>query len=342
MALFAQFVTNNFDKMTDEPILIAGAGAIGSVIGGKLHAAGRRVTMLGRREHMDAIARDGLKISGLLGDQLVRGIEVADDPTRLRGRFSTILCTVKPYDTAQIADAISDRLDEDGLVASLQNGLGNIETLARRFSLERVIGGRVIFGAEVTRPGATHVTVFADPIAIGPDPIQHRGMSAALEHRAHHLAAILTAAGVPTVAVADIMPVIWSKFIYNVALNPLGALFEMTYGELAAEPELAAIMNDVIEEAFSVASALGVRLPFADAASYREHFYGRLIPSTAGHRPTMLFDLRNRGRTDIDSLNGSIVELADRLGIDAPVNRRLTRMIHAAEQRRAAAAMEAK
>ena len=328
--------------MPEGPILVAGAGAIGSVVGGMLHAAGHRVTMLGRREHLDAIARDGLRISGLLGEHLVRGLDLADDPARLRTRFPLILVTVKSYDTAELAGAISDRLADDGLVVSLQNGLGNIELLAERFSLARVLGGRVIFGAEIVRPGATHVTVFADPVAIGPDPQQHRELSARLEQGAQSVAAMLTAAGVPTVAAADVMPVIWTKLIYNAALNALGALHEMSYGELAGDSDLAAVMNDVIGEAFAVASRAGVRLPFADAGAYREVFYGRLIPATASHRPTMLFDLKNRGRTDIDSLNGKIVELGDRFGVDTPANRMLTRLIHDAERRRATSRAVAK
>jgi 2-dehydropantoate 2-reductase len=182
--------------MADGPILVAGAGAIGSVIGGMLHAAGHRVTMLGRRGHLGAIARDGLRITGLLGERLVRGLDLVDSPAGLSGRFPLILVTVKSYDTADIAGAISDRLADDGLVVSLQNGLGNIELLAERFSLARVIGGRVIFGAEIVRPGATHVTVFADPVAIGPDPQQHRELSAHLERRARSVAAMLDASGV--------------------------------------------------------------------------------------------------------------------------------------------------
>lgn len=334
--LFAEWTPANFDTMADRPILIAGAGAIGSVIGGLLHAAGHRVTLLGRRAHLDAIASGGLRITGLLGEHVVRGIETADDPARLRDRFAIILCTVKPYDTAEMAAALADRLADDGngIVVSLQNGLGNIEALAGRFSIARVLGGRVIFGAEVIRPGCVHVTVFADPVAIGPDPAQHRGLAAALEPRAREIAAMLSGAGVPTLAVSDIMPVIWTKLLYNVALNPLGALYEMSYGELVADPDLSAIMNDAIDEAYAVASRLGVRLPFAEAAAYRQVFYGRLIPATASHRPTMLYDLKNRGRTDIEALNGKIVEHAMRLNIAAPANTMLTRMIRAAERNR--------
>jgi 2-dehydropantoate 2-reductase len=339
--LFAESSADNLGAMAHERILIAGAGAIGSVIGAMLHRAGHRVTMLGRREHLEAAARDGLRISGLLGEHVTRGIDFVHDAARLDGHFDLILVTVKPYDTAGIAAAIASRLAPRGFAVSLQNGLGNIEALGARFGIERVLGGRVIFGAEMPTPGAAHVTVFADPIAIGPDPAQQTEI-AALARAASEIATILDRAGVPTVAVNDIMPVIWTKLLYNVALNPLGALFAMSYGELTAEPDLHRIIDDVIDEAFGVARRLDINLPFADAAAYREVFYGRLIPSTASHRPTMLNDLRRRGRTDIDALNGKIVELGDKLGVAVTVNRTLTRMIHAAERARLAALAEEK
>lgn len=317
-------------------ILIAGAGAIGSVVGARLHLAGHRVTMLGRPAHLAAIARDGLRVTGLLGESRARGLELATSPAELDGRYDLILCTVKPYDTASIADAISDRLADDGLIVSMQNGLGNIEALAERFSISRVLGARVIFGAEIPHPGAAHVTVFADPVAIGPDPQQHREAAPALAAHAKEIAAMIDAAGVPTLGCADIMPVIWTKLVYNVALNPLGALFEMTYGELAADSDLRAIMDDLIEEAFAVATRAGVRVPFTGATDYRAAFYDRLVPATASHRPTMLSDLERRGRTDIDSLSGKIVELGARHGIGVPMNLAMVRMIHGAERRRAA------
>ncbi|MGH7781247.1 MAG: ketopantoate reductase family protein [Candidatus Binataceae bacterium] len=335
--LFGLRFDRTFSMMAAQRILIAGAGAIGSVVGAHLHQAGHRVTMLGRPAHLAAIARDGLHVTGLLGESRVRGLTLAADPAELGGRYDLILCTVKPYDTASIADAISDRLDRDGIIVSMQNGLGNIEALAERFSISRVLGARVIFGAEIPHPGAAHVTVFADPVAIGPDPKQHRELAAALETRAHEIAATLGAAGVPALGYADIMPIIWTKLVYNAALNPLGALFETSYGALAADTDLRAIMDDLIEEAFEVAARAEVRMPFSDARAYREVFYGRLIPATASHRPTMLSDLDRRARTDIDALNGKIVELGARHGIDAPINATMVRMIHGAERRRAAA-----
>jgi 2-dehydropantoate 2-reductase len=324
--------TDNFDSMTDTPILIAGAGAIGSILGGKLHDAGRDVTLLGRRAHLDAIAHNGLKISGLLGDRIVAGMKLADHPAKVGKRFGLILCTVKSYDTESIAAAIADRLLDDGVVVSMQNGLGNIESLIETFGRRRVLGARVIFGAEMPSPGCAHVTVFAQPVAIGPVPALHRGDSPALAKRARAIAAMIDAAGVPTVSVDDIMPVLWTKILYNVALNPLGALLRQNYGALAADPDVRPIMDRAIDEAFAVARAIGVAIPFSSAAEYRKVFYEQLLPPTVSHRPTMLHDLHVRGRTDIAALNGRIVELADRLGVDAETNRMLTRLIRAAER----------
>jgi 2-dehydropantoate 2-reductase len=330
--LFALRVADNFSTVDGAKILVAGAGAIGSVLGAMLHCAGHRVTLLGRRKHMEAIACEGLRVTGLLGTHTIRGLKLADRPSQLDGRFDLILCTVKPYDTAAISDDIGERLSERGLIVSMQNGLGNIEALASRFGLRHVLGGRVIFGSELHHPGAVHVTVFADAVAIGPAPALHRALSGVLAVRAAEVARLIDGAGVATVGCADIMPVIWSKLLYNVALNALGALYELSYGELAADPDLRAIMDEAIGEAFAVARKLQVALPFPGASEYLDTFYGKLIPATETHHPTMLYDLRNRGRTDIDWLNGKFVELALRTGLTAPVNQMLVRQVHAAER----------
>jgi len=318
--------------MSDAPILIAGAGAIGSVVGGMLHEAGHDVTLLGRRAHLEAVARGGLKITGLFGNRIVRGLKLADDPARLRGRFGLILCAAKSYDTESIAAALGDRLEEDAVIVSMQNGLGNIETLIGRFGARRVLGARVIFGAEIPAPGSAHVTVIAQPVAIGPAPALQRDDAPALAARARAIAATLDAAGVPAVGVDDIMPVIWAKLLYNAALNPLGAILHRSYGELAEDPDVRPIMERAIEEAYAVARALGVALPYSSGEEYRTHFYEKLVPPTYDHRPTMLHDLRVRGRTEIGALNGKIVELADRLGLAAETNLMLTRLIRAAER----------
>ncbi len=313
-------------------ILIAGAGGIGSVFGASLRAVGHPVTMLGRRAHLEAIAARGLELSGLFGARLVRDLTLVDDASRLAGQFALILFTVKSYDTAAMAHALTGRLAGDGIIVSMQNGLGNLETLCAHFGTHRVLSARVIFGVEVPRPGAAHVTVCAEPVAIGPAPALQGEVAPGLERRAKEIADLITGAGIPSHWCADVMPVLWTKVLYNAALNPLGALLGLHYGALADDPDLRRIMDQVIEESFAVARRLGVALPFADTTEYRVLFYGKLVPSTYDHRPSMLADLERRGRTEIGSLNGKIADLAQSMGLAADINRTLTGLIRAAER----------
>jgi 2-dehydropantoate 2-reductase len=318
--------------MGTKPILIAGAGAIGSVTGAMLSASGRQVALLGRKPHMDAIAREGLQLSGFFGERVVRDFTLASVAGELRGPFDLILLTVKSYDTESAARDLDRLLSRQGVVVSMQNGIGNVELLVERLGAARVLGARVIFGAEIVSPGAVRATVFAEPVAIGPAPAVQGAHSARLKERASEVAATLSAAGIAAHPCGDIAPYLWAKLFYNAALNPLGALLRLDYGALAADPDLRAIMDGVIDEAFAVAERMGVAPGFKSAADYRAHFYSKLIPPTVTHRPTMLYDLERRGRTEIGAINGKVADLAERLGVRADANRMLTRLIRARER----------
>ena len=319
--------------MSSRPILIAGAGAIGSIMGAMLSRAGHEVALLGRDNHLDAIARDGLRISGILGDSHVRGFG-----PRERSRTTSRSIRFDRTDGESLRHRGHERigikhlLAPDGLVVSMQNGVGNLDVLVERFGPARVIGGRVMLGAEIRAAGTAHATVFGEPIALGPSRLANHEHCTALFQRAREVAAMMTAAGIPTEAHEDIAPLLWMKLFYNAALNPLGALLRLHYGALTADPDLRSIMNEVIEEAFAVAAALDVPVPYESAEAYRSVFYSKLVPATFNHRPTMLYDLEQRGRTDIMEMNGKVVELAGRVGLRADTNRLLTHLIRARER----------
>jgi 2-dehydropantoate 2-reductase len=320
-------------KEIDGPILIAGAGALGLVIGGMLKAAGYRVTLLGRPRHLEAIARRGLTIDGLFGQWEVGGFDCARDPQELDGRrFGLIVITVKSYDTATLVPRLTGSMAPEGIAVCMQNGLGNLEIAAAHLGAENVLGARVIFGAEIEQPGRVRVTVIAEPVAIGPDPELSGDAAPMLAGRAAQIAEALCNGGVPAQAAPDIRPFLWTKLFYNAALNPLGALLKLNYGGIGADPELRRIMDAIVEEAFAVGRHAGIRLPYPTAADYLAAFYARLLPATGGHRPSMLADLERRGRTEIGALNGRIVEMAAAAGLTAPVNRMITALIHARER----------
>ncbi len=308
-------------------ILVAGAGALGSVFGGFLQRAGHAVTLLGRPAHLDAIATHGLRIEGLWGGHRITGFQLATSAAAVHGRFDAILLTVKSYDTGAMAAAVAPLLATDGVAISLQNGLGNVELVAEHVGAQRALAGRVIFGAETMAPGRVRVTVYADQVLLG----TYRTDVPSLNAHAHLWAARLAAAGIPTAYCDDIEAALWGKVLYNAALNPLGALLGVHYGALAVDENSRVIMDAVIDEAFAVAVAEGVALPWAAAAAYRTEFYERLVTSTFDHRSSMLQDLERGRRTEIDAINGEVWKRGATHGIVTPVNALLTRLVHARE-----------
>jgi 2-dehydropantoate 2-reductase len=309
-------------------VLVAGAGAVGSVVGGMLAATGYDVTLLGRRAHLAAIASDGLALEGLWGERRVREFTVAAVVEELQGPFDAVLLTVKSYDTAAMLDPIASLVAPDGCVIALQNGLGNVEQVAVVVGPARAVGGRVIFGAAIPRLGVARITVFADPIALG---AAIAGTPAAERH-AREWAERFAAAGIPTEFTPTLQAHLWTKIFYNAALNPLGALFGQPYGALAADPDARAVMDAVIDECFAVADARDVVPLVATAAAYRELFYGRLVPSTAHHRSSMLQDLERGRPTEIEAINGCIWRYGREAGIPTPVNATMTRLVRFRER----------
>ena len=311
-------------------ILVFGAGAVGSVLGGLLARAGHRVTLLGRAGHTEAIRQNGLTIDGLWGQHKVSQIEAVTLPMELGGHeFDLILLTVKAYDTLAAIDAIRP-FDHAGLViVSVQNGYGNTQALEAAFGRGRIFGARIITGFEMVEPGKVHVTVSADDIRLGP-PVAEQ----ALISQASELARLMREAGIPVTATDRYQEFLWSKILYNCSLNPLGALLHATYGQLVADAGTRLLIDRIIEESFAATRAAGIPLFWERPDEYRRHFYDELIPPTAKHFPSMLRDLERRGRTEIDSLNGAVVKLAQECGLETPVNQTLTSMIKLREQTR--------
>ncbi len=312
----------------DSRVLVAGAGAIGSVVGGLLARAGAAVTFLGRPAHLSAIGRSGLALEGIWGRSIVRGLELATDASSLKGSYDLILLTVKSYDTEVMLSRVVSRLAADGALISLQNGLGNVERVAATVGLGRALGGRVIFGAEIPRPGAVRVTVCADRILIGAaEPNNQEGCK-----KARFWAEQFAAAGLPCAYTANIEAALWGKVLYNAPLNALGALLAVPYGELGKCEAARAIMDKVIDEAFAVAAANGISLPWQEVASYRRLFYQELLPSTQEHRSSMLQDLERGRSTEIDAINGQVEAHGARVGVPTPVNTVLKQLIHLVER----------
>ncbi|MGE3808072.1 MAG: ketopantoate reductase family protein [Gemmataceae bacterium] len=304
-------------------ILIYGAGALGSAIGGLLHQAGHEVGLLGRAAHLEAIRANGLRLTGLWGAHHIHGCgrlftSVDDVPA---GEWELILLTVKTYDTAAAIAGCRKLVGPRTKLVSIQNGHGNVEQLREAFGVERVFGARVITGAEL-EPGQVKITVHADHLRLGP----HRG-EAELMPEAERIARVLNESGVPAAATDRFLSYLWSKLLFNCALNAMGALLRKTYGELWDHPPSRRAMSDIFREAFAVCHAHKIPLFWERPEDYEVVFDNELVPATRNHYPSMLRDLEQRGRTEIDSMNGAVVRLGEEHGLPTPANRILTAMI---------------
>jgi len=308
--------------------LIMGAGALGTVFGGLLRHSGQSVTFVGRGPHFEHLTTKGLTIGGIWGEFRLGPVVAPEIDQAHPDQYDIILLCVKSFGTPEACRQASPWLKPEGLIISVQNGLGNLEIISQEFGAERTIGARVIFGAEVTRPGTVTVTVYAAPVLLG-------AISPGVpQEKLARVAGDLNQAGIPTEVVADIMTHIWGKVLYNCALNPLGAILGVPYGALGENPGTRELMLRVIEEIYLVAGALGVRLQPATVAGYFQHFMENLLPPTAAHWPSMWQDLKAGRRTEIEALNGAICRYGAAQGIATPYNDTLSRLVRFLEGKR--------
>lgn len=307
-------------------VLLYGVGALGSVYACLLKNDGHQVYGIDHEPVIREIEKNGVRVSGIWGEHQAFLDGVVSDYQAMAGiAFDLIIITVKAYDTQRAALQVKTLLSPYTCVMLAQNGYGNYEAALESIPEEKLILGRIIFGAETEGPGKSKVTVIADDVVLG----SPRG--SVEDSRLTEIAQICHKAGIPTRASRDIMSYVWAKIIYNSALNPLGAILEVNYGRLAQMEHSRAIMDGIIEEIFAVLNAHGQETLWPDAGAYKEAFYGQMIPTTALHHASMLQDIQRGRKTEIDYLNGAAVKLGMRYGVDTPVNRVIINLLKSKE-----------
>ena len=301
-------------------IAMIGAGAMGSLFGGKLSLAGHEVVLYDVfREHVEAISRDGLEIEdAATGERLHSRPGASADPASVRGSDALVIF-VKSTATEQAAAEFAPLAGKGAIVLTLQNGLGNEAIIRRHFGAQRTAAG-------VTSQGATF---------LGPGRIRHAGkgpthvaMADGRRERLGDLAKALGEAGFETHVEDDVRGLVWSKLVINVGINALTAITGRTNGQLLESEQIKAIMADLVAEAVQVAKARGIQFTYADplATVYD------VARKTGANRSSMLQDFDKGRETEIDFMNGAIVREAQETGIPAPVNATMTRLIKTLEK----------
>ena len=297
-------------------IAIIGAGAMGCLYGGKLSKSkDNQVYLLDIwKEHIDAINDHGL-IMEEDGKSLVYSNLKASVHGSEIGQAELVIVFVKSTLTRQAVEGAQEVFGKDTMVLTLQNGLGNIDLIGEEIGLSHVIGGTTAHGAYMKGPGEMCHAGFGKTIIGELDGIK--------TDRIERIANVLRDAGMETEVSQNILGLIWDKLIVNVGINPLTAITGLNNGELLEHPELLDIMQEAIKEAVAVANAKDIKLSVKDPYSHTLE----ICKNTASNKSSMLQDIMNNRRTEIDMINGGILREGEKEGVATPVNQVLANLI---------------
>jgi 2-dehydropantoate 2-reductase len=300
-------------------ICIVGSGAVGSLFAANLAQLDDVEVWAydASREHVDAINAKGLRLSGA-GEVVGRLRATADAQELPLCDFGIVATKAMHTESAIRATAHAFR---DGSVATVQNGLGNEETLAEH--VERVIRGTTFPAGKILEPGHVQWDVKGDT-TLGPYEPQPAPFEAI-----ERLAEACTRGGMPTHAVRDARGSQWRKVIFNGSTNPMGALTGLTHGRVCERPDLRALVSGLVDEGKAVAAAQGIVLD-ADPEELIDH---AAKPEVAyGHKASMLQDVEARRATEVDYLNGGIVRFGLEHGVPTPLNQAIWALVKGVEQ----------
>jgi 2-dehydropantoate 2-reductase len=300
-------------------VAVVGAGGVGSVFGGQLAAAGHEVWLVHRRrEIVEALRRDGLRLE--TSDREQRVSVRATSETADIGPVDLVLILTKSNDTRAAAEASRALLGPTTSALTLQNGLGNLEIIAAVLGAERTLMGMTYVGAALSGPA--HVQLTAAGASFIGEPNGQRS------ERVERLAQAFSAAGMPTQATERLWDMVWGKLVINAALNATCALTGAS-GESALRSEAAyRWLGLVADETARVASALGIQLPYSDAAErVRQH-----CRDVGASKPSMLQDMQRGRPTEVEAINGAVVREGRRVGVPTPYNEALLHLVKAREQ----------
>lgn len=292
-------------------ILVFGAGALGSFVGGML-SQNNDVVLIGRREHVETIEGNGLAITGkteiVVHPKAKESVDGNEKP-------DWVLVATKSYDTEDAMRTLSP-LFKDAVFLSLQNGLGNEDIMSRY--VPRVLGGTTSHG--ITKDGAGRII--------------HAGLGRTVlgnyqgaEDSVSVVADAFNGSGIETETANDIRSEIWKKAIVNAGINPVTAITGQKNGFILENPDLEMTLEAICEEAVQVANAHGIDISVEESIEQTKEV-ARL---TADNKSSMLQDMEGGKRTEIDSICGAIVKLGMEKNVPTPVNSSLMAVVKGIE-----------
>ena len=305
--------------------LIAGAGAIGAYIGARMARAGMEVTLFARGPHLRAMLQRGVRVKSAEGDFEARPRVVG--ALAEAGPADVVFLGVKAHSLPQLAPQLHSVLGPETTVVSTQNGvpwwffqgfagpgegirLERVDpggVISAAIEPRRVLGGIVYFSTEIIEPGVILHTE-GSRISLGePDGTR--------SSRSRAIADALIAAGLRCPVTTHIRNEIWVKILGNVAFNPISALTRATLAQMVRDPEVSALVRNIMQEAQAVGERLGLEL----AVTIEQRMAG--AAKVGEHKTSMLQDLEAARPLELEAVVGAVVELGERLGLPMPHTR---------------------
>ncbi len=298
-------------------VVVAGAGAIGSLLAAHLAQVAEVAVLTRREEHAAALREQGLRVSGRA--EFVASVEATADPAALPEAGLAILAC-KATDLEPLAARLEGRLPA-ATVMTIQNGLGAEEVVAGHGDWPLLSAVTFMSG---TRHGDAHVEYVLDTATwIGP----YRGTT---EADAQRVAELIEDGGLKAEAFPDLRPAQWSKLVFNATVNGVAALtglpHDFHFAQIEQLSDLGHLVRDLVDEGEAVAAAAGVQL-------HDDPWEMNVLATRRGHRhyPSMLEDVEARRPTELELINGSLVREARRLGIPVPLHTAIYRLVKARE-----------
>jgi 2-dehydropantoate 2-reductase len=290
-------------------IAIMGAGGVGGYYGGLLSQKGQEVIFIARGAHLQALRDKGLQVKSVHGDFLVSAATASDDPAKV-GPVDLILFTTKTYHTDSAAQAMKPMVGKETVVVPLQNGIDAAERIGAAVGKEHLVGGVTWLSAAIEAPGVIGQYSQFRRVVMG----EFDGKMTA---RLKTIYEALQATGIAVELSADILKVLWTKFVFISSISAIGSLTRLTIGEYRQVPETREVLVEALREVTAVAQGRGVQLE-GDLVEKTLEFIDNAAPDM---KTSMQRDVEAGRLSELESMIGVVPRLGKQSGVSTPVMR---------------------
>jgi 2-dehydropantoate 2-reductase len=284
---------------------VVGAGAVGGYFGGMLARAGAPVVMIGRAAFVESVKKSGLFLDTVNFQESVP-VQASTEMADAKGADFVMFC-VKTTDTAEASKELAKHISAGTIVVSLQNGVNNVEEIRKASGIE-ALPAVVYVAAAMPAPGQVKHLGRGD-LVVGPK-----------NERTAKFAEWCEKAKVPCRISDNIEGELWTKLVWNCALNAVSGLGRVTYGEIIASADAKRVVQEAVYEVLAVARAKKILPPGLEDPKVALAGAFKIGEQMSGTRSSTAQDMARNKRTEIDALNGHVAKIGAELGVPTPVN----------------------